>query len=207
MAIFTPTITVNSTPALSVQVADSGVPPVTYAQVKQSLGSQVYQVTDLYLYSENINQLIGVIQYNRFDADGRQSFSSVATTIDPYAGNTVAITKDLTKYEDTFVLNGNSSFSSTILPNTYLQAKFWAFRLTNAFGLEYKNFEQIEKDSYKPNFYDNLGYSVSELAEAGQEDANKIAFVSIAPNKPDFKPWIWLGAAALVTALYIRSRD
>ena len=75
----------NTIPALSVEVADSGVPAVTYQQVKQSLGTQVYKINELYIYSENINQLLGVIQYQRFDSDGNQTYSSIATTIDPYS--------------------------------------------------------------------------------------------------------------------------
>ena len=111
MPVFPVQIINNTIPSLSVEVADSGVPPVTYQQVKQSLGSQVYKINELYLYSQNINQLLGIIQYQRFDSDGNQTYSSIATTIDPYSGNAIAITIDLKKYEDNFILNGNSSFS------------------------------------------------------------------------------------------------
>ena len=55
--LFNANIVNHSTPAVSVQVADSS--GVTYSQIKQSLGSQVYDVKGLYLYSENLNQLIG----------------------------------------------------------------------------------------------------------------------------------------------------
>lgn len=172
-------------PALTVEVADSGVPPVTYAQVKQSLGSQVYKVNELYIYSENINQLLGVIQYQIFDSDGNQQYSSIATTIDPYAGNAVAITIDLKKYEQNFVLNGNSSFSSIILPNTYVQVKFWAIRLTNEFGRNLANFQQIEKDANKPYFYNNYGALIPDI-RATNEEIQKTA--TLKPSGKIFEP-------------------
>lgn len=159
----------NTIPALSVEVADSGVPAVTYQQVKQSLGTQVYKINELYIYSENINQLLGVIQYQRFDSDGNQTYSSIATTIDPYSGNAVAITIDLRQYQDDFILNGNSSFSSTILPNTYVQLKFWSNRVTNEFGRNLNNFQQIEIDANKPFFFNNYGSLIPEIKETNIE--------------------------------------
>jgi hypothetical protein len=153
-------------PALSVQVADSGVPPVTYQQVKQSLGAQVYKIHELYLYSENINQLLGVIQYQRFDSDGNQKFSSIATTIDPYSGNAIAIDVDLDRYEEDFILNGNSSFSAVILPDTYLQVKFWATRITNEFGRNLNNFEQIQIDANRPYFFNNYGSTIPLIKQS-----------------------------------------
>lgn len=158
-----------SLPALTVEVADSGVPPVTYAQVKQSLGSQVYKVNELYLYSENINQLLGVIQYQIFDSDGNQKYSSIATTIDPFAGNGVAINIDLKPYEQSFILNGNSSFSAVILPNTYLQVKFWANRITNEFGRNLDNFIQIQKDANRPYFFNNYGALMQDIKATNLE--------------------------------------
>ena len=92
----------NATPQVTVEVADAGVPPVTYAQVKQSLGTQVYKVENLYIYSQNINQLLGVIQYQIFDSTGDQNYSSIATTIDPFSGNSVAIDLNLKDYNQDF---------------------------------------------------------------------------------------------------------
>ena len=45
--IFTPTIINNTLPAVAVTVADSGVPPVTYNQIRNSLGTYVYNVEKL----------------------------------------------------------------------------------------------------------------------------------------------------------------
>lgn len=218
MPVFAVQILNNTTPALSVEVADSGVPPVTYQQVKQSLGSQVYKILELYLYSENINQLMGIIQYQRFDSDGRQTYSSVATPIDPYAGVSVANLIDLQKYKDEFILNGNSSFSATILPNTYLQLKFWANRITNEFGRNLDNFSQIEIDSNRPNFFNNYGSPTEEILQSNEE----IEKTTVLPVKPiiptppkaapvisddDCKKLVVLGFAALAMGTYMLNKE
>jgi hypothetical protein len=210
----------NTTPALSVEVADSGVPPVTYQQVKQSLGSQVYKINELYLYSENINQLLGIIQYQRFDADGNQTYSSIATTIDPYEGNSVAIVVDLKKYKEDFILNGNSSFSGTILPNTYLQLKFWANRITNEFGRNFNNFQQIEIDANKPFFFNNYGSLIPEIRETNLEIEKTATLDGVTelpphekllestspqqmPEIEDYRHLLFLGIAAIAAGTYI----
>jgi len=157
----------NTVPALSVQADESG--GITYDQIKQSLGSQVYEINKLYLYSDNVNQLLGVVQYQIFDSGGTQNYSSIALTVDPYNGNGNAIDVDLTKFSDKFILNGNSSLAATVLPNTYLQIKFYANRVTNSFGDNLNNFKQIEIDANKPNFYDNLGSEIDEIKNTNKK--------------------------------------
>jgi hypothetical protein len=205
--------------AITVEVADSGVPPVTYQQIKQSLGRQVYEITNLYIYSQNINQLLGVIQYQIFDSNGNQNYSSIVTTIDPYEGNAVAIDIDLRDYLQSFILNGNSSFSTVILPETYVQVKFYANRITNALGgggLE--NFKQIEIDANKPDFFNNLGFPISEIQETGLEIQQHIDTPTSqlpAPHEKnlaqpmtikvteDCTHLIWLGVAAISVGAYM----
>ena len=206
-------------PAISVTNADSGVPAVTYEQIKQSLGRQVYEITNLYIYSENINQLLGVIQYQIFDSNGDQNYSSIATTIDPYEGNAIAIDIDLTEYLQNFILNGNSSFSTTILPETYVQVKWYAKRITNALGgggLE--NFRQIEIDANKPNFFNNLGSPIEEIQETGKEIQQNLSLPTSQLSPPheqalqepmtikvteDCTHLIWLGIAAISVGAYM----
>jgi len=221
MPVFPVQILTNSTPALSITVADSGVPAVTYKQVKQSLGVQVYRIFELYLYSENMNQLLGVIQYQRFDADGNQKISSIATTIDPFAGNSVSTMIDLNNYNEDFILNGNSSFSTVILPNTYVQVKFWAERVTNEFGRNLQNFAQIEIDANKPDFFNNYGFSYQTILKANREiektatldlknvaeskfsDEDKLVVI----EKESDKHLIFLGIAAIALGAYLSQRD
>jgi len=216
--------------AVTVEVADSGVPAVTYQQVKQSLGRQVYDITNLYLYSENINQLLGVIQYQIFDSNGNQNYSSIATTIDPYSGNAVAIDINLKDYLQEFVLNGNSSFSSVILPQTYVQVKFYANRITNALGGGLENFKQIEIDANKPDFFNNYCSPIPEIQETGTEMQQDLSIPTsmltpthekniavLQPNTSGLQPMtikvtedcthlIWLGIAAISVGAYMMKK-
>jgi len=138
----------HTIPAISVIVADKGngiSNGVTYAELKQSLGQQSYDVGCLYLYSDNQNQLSGVINYNIFDANGAAKVTNVVTTIDPYqfAGSILVSLKD--KVNIPIILNGNSSVSTTVLPETFVQIKFLADRVTNKLGLINSNFTQMEE--------------------------------------------------------------
>ena len=123
----------HATPALSVLNIDNGA-AISYSQIQQSLGQQIYNVEGIYLYSENASQLIGPIQYQRYNADGSQYFQSIVTAIDPYAANALALNIDTTKYNQPFIINGNSSFQTNILPGTAVQVKFYSTRITNSFG-------------------------------------------------------------------------
>tara|TARA_R110000868_G_scaffold363433_1_gene625704 strand:- start:145 stop:831 length:687 start_codon:yes stop_codon:yes gene_type:complete len=137
----------HTLPAISVSVADggNGVGGVTYAELKQSLGQQVYDVGCLYLYSDNQTQLAGIINYNIFDVNGNAKVTNIVTTIDPYqfVGSLLVNLKD--KVNIPIILNGNSSVSTTVQPNTFFQVKFLADRITNKVGLINSNFTQMEE--------------------------------------------------------------
>jgi len=180
-----PAIVINhATPAISVVNQDSGVPPVTYNQIKQSLGSQVYQITGLNIYSTNINQLMGAIQYQIFDSGGNQNYTSITTTVDPYAGNALSIDVDLSKYSANFILNGNSSLAATILPLTSVKVQFYTTRITNAFGGNLENFKKIEVDANKPHFYNNYGDTIEDIQSTNLSIRDQIHL----PNVPTPNP-------------------
>jgi hypothetical protein len=179
--IFTPTIINNTLPAVSVTVADSGVPSVTYNQVRNSLGTYVYNVEGLYLYSTNINQINGVIQYQRFDSTGNQNYNSIVTVVDPYQLES-ALNVDLTTYEMMFILNGNSSFAATILPNTYIQVKLITKRITNSFGKNLIAFKEMEEIFRKPNFFQSYG-NIEEILETNNEIENNLSSDNNTDNK------------------------
>lgn len=155
MAVFSPQILTNS-PALTVTVQDSGNPPVTYAQIKNSLGQYVYLVEAFYIYSDVFNQLTGTINYNRYDVDGNKIITNIATTVDPYQDQN-AILIDLNDFSTDVVLNGNSSISATILPNATIQLKMYTKRITNSFSKNLEAFKYQEFISNRPNFFDNYG--------------------------------------------------
>lgn len=207
---FSPTVTVNVTPALTVQVADSGVPPVTYNQVKQSMGSYVYLVKGFYVYSTSYSQLIGVINYQRYNSDGNQNLTNIATTVDPYQGAT-AIKVDLKDFATPIVFNGNSSIATTILANTYVQIQFYTARITNSFGENLNNFLEMEKITGKHNFFD-YGKPDDSINKAAESTAKINSGVMKAPEPPlvkparkqlDNAPLILLSVAAASFAMYL----
>ena len=174
MAVFNVQI-LNDSPALEVTVQDSGVPAVTYAQIKNSLGQYVYLVEAFYMYSENLSQLIGLVNYNRYDSDGNKIVTNIATTVDPYQDNT-SIVVDLSDYNTDVVLNGNSSFSATILPNADVKLTMYTKRINNSFGKNLQAFLHGEIISHNPNFFDNYGNLASIIA------LNE--YLSVKPNPP-----------------------
>ncbi len=153
--VFSPVIIINSTPAVSITVADAGVPPITYAQVLNSLGTYVYLINSLYLYSSNISQLISTYNYNRYDSDGKKIISNVITTVDPYQ-QAQSLNVDLKDFATQVVLNGNSSVSTTLLPNVYLQFTLYAKRVTTSYGMNTYNFKELES-IFRPEFFKDAG--------------------------------------------------
>jgi hypothetical protein len=95
-----------------------------------------------------------VIKYNRYDATGNQEVTNITTTVDPYSFVN-AIDVDLKQYPIGIILNGNSTLSTTILPNAYLQVKLYCRRITNAFGLNGANFREIE-EIFRPKFFQDF---------------------------------------------------
>jgi len=184
--IFAPAIISNTTPQVSVQVADGGNPAVTYAQVKQSLGNQVYKVDTLNIFANTISQLIGAIQYNRYDAVGNREIHSIVTTVDPYQAATSIFT-DLTKYKNDVILNGNSTLQANILPNSFVLVTLYCRRITNSFGLNKFNFSELE-EIFKKDFYTKK-YSDFEtegrLMLLEDEKSNLTNFTSDNTNKVD----------------------
>lgn len=170
--VFNVTIINHAVPAISVVVADkgNGVDGVTYKELKQSLGNQVYDVGCLYLYSDNDKQLNGVINYNIYDVNGNANITNIATLTDPYqyVGSLLVKIKD--KVNSPIIFNGNSSVSTTVLANTYLQIKFLADRITNKLGLVNNNFTQMEAIT-NSNFFNSTYSQAGDASScAGREN-------------------------------------
>ena len=162
MAVFNVQI-LNNSPALLVEIQDSGVPAVTYSQVRNSLGQYIYLVEAFYMYCTNLSQLIGLVNYNRYDADGNKFVTNIATTVDPYQDNT-SIVVDLSDYNTDVVLNGHSSLSATRLPNADVKITMYTKRITTSFGRNLQEFLYGELISNNPNFFDNYGNLASIIA-------------------------------------------
>ena len=132
------------------------------------MGNQVYDVQGLYLYSQNASQLMGIINYNIYQSTGDKDVTNIVTTIDPYqfSGSIIVDLKD--KVNSPIILNGQSSISTAILPNTFLQIKFLAERTTNSFGMNLQNFNEIQKIT-NTKFFENYGEtSLQEIIDNGK---------------------------------------
>jgi len=172
------TIINHTAPAVSVVVADN-VGNVTYNQLRNSLGNQVYDVQGLYLYSQNSSQLIGIINYNIYQSTGDKDVTNIVTTVDPYqfSGSIIVDLKD--KVNSPIILNGQSSISTSILPNTDLQIKFLAERTTNSFGMNLQNFNEMQKIT-NTKFFENYGEnSLQEIIDNGKLSTKNVG-ISVA---------------------------
>lgn len=209
--------------AVTVSVSDpvsGGLQPVTYSALRRSLGTQVYSVNVLYLYSENVNQLTGAINYNVFDASGNQNVTNLVTAIDPYQySNSLYI--DINKTNVPIVFNGNSSLSATILPNTSVQVKFFATRLTNSFGKILMQFKEMQEISGRSDFFENYGVPIEQIYEAEQRMLNSIGGGNVneteqqtkkqyvvkssssSERKTDFAPLLIVSALSLIGYFWI----
>lgn len=211
----------NTTPQVSITLADPGQP--TYAAFKQSLGNYVYKIDKLYLYSDNFKQITGIVKYNRYDAAGDEKVANITPTADPYQG-TNGLYVPLDKYETSIILNGNSSLSTTILANTKLLVRFYCRRVNNSFGLHKYNFDEIERifrgDFYKPEYgyelskadiiFNNLPPEIQErlLLRKGlrASEIKKLPYNGVTEAESK-EPAIILSFASLMIAYYILSKQ
>lgn len=174
MASFAVQVVNHTTPAISVGVEDAGgtqgslsLSPVTYNQLKNSLGQQAYHVNGFYLYSDNINQLTSVIKYSIFDSGGNQDVTNIVTQVDPFQA-IPSLLVDLQGYDKSIILNGNSNVGATILPFTTVQLKFLAERVSNGLGMNYTNFEMIQEATNTEFFKDTYGSPLQSIIKTNE---------------------------------------
>jgi hypothetical protein len=114
MAAITPVITTSS-PMISI-TSDN----VTYEQILQSLGTNVYGVMFIYLSAESFSQISVPFNYFHFDANGNQMQTYLPFNVDPYQ-------KLPSKYYNTdkeeIILDGFSSLTFPLEPSSVLYFK------------------------------------------------------------------------------------
>lgn len=139
MPLFTPTIIINTTPAVSVTSTN-----VTYAEIKQSLGDYVYFVEELYLASTIFNQIKGILKYQHYNVNGNQVLDSLTPAPSPYQyQNTIFYN---TKQFDV-ILDGQSNLKFKLLPNAQIKIQFFTNRVAKRDALDIinpNNFKSIE---------------------------------------------------------------
>jgi len=174
--VFNVNVVNHTLPAVSVNVADAGQginAPVTYEQIRQSLGISNYDVKEFFLYSTSFTQLSGVVNYNAYDSDGNRKIVNVVTALDPYQ-NATALNVDLNKLPCDVVLNGFSSVSTVILANSFLQINLRTERVTNSLGLNLTNFETMNKITNTEFFgEEDYGFSFEDIMATNREIAQE----------------------------------
>ena len=139
MPTISPTIINNTTPAVTIVGGN-----ISYDEIRRSLGDYVYYVKRVYMFSTNIKQINGVVSYQIYDVNGKQSIQSLTPTVDPYqAQNSLFYDID----EKDVILNGQSSFAFNLLPNVTLKLEFLANRLAKKDALDLitpSNFKTLE---------------------------------------------------------------
>jgi hypothetical protein len=135
--VFTPL----GTPFISVTMSGN----LTYQQFKESLGSYVYEVEKIYIQSANQTQIKGNFEFSKYDSDGRQNAQSILSVIDPFQFQNALYIKTQNKG---VVLDGRDSVQFNMQPNTTLQIKLYAKRITSGDNLNQltpSNFQQLEE--------------------------------------------------------------
>jgi hypothetical protein len=119
MPIFNAVVTIQPTPAVSVQTI--GEP--SYASIRKSLGDFVYKAYQLYLSSANIRQLSGIVQFKKYDVNGNSTIFDIVPIVSPYQQQNTLF---LQMNRNDVVINGQDSFQFILLANTTLLLKLYS---------------------------------------------------------------------------------
>lgn len=150
MPSFNVTINTNVTPAVQINVQGG----TTYGQFKNSLGDFDYKVDTTYLVTDNLQQIQGNFRYLKYDVNGNQNLQTILSTIDPYQTfNSLFIDTS----DKSLVLDGRDYVRFNLLPNTNLQIKLYADRVSNQDQMNLispNNFKVLENVQAIPNFFE-----------------------------------------------------
>jgi hypothetical protein len=121
MPSFSPTVTVNTTPA--VLVTSSGANTPTYEEIRRSLGDNVYHAFEVYFASNNFQQISGVLQFNKYDSNGNITNYDIVPFVSPYQRQKTLFYKLDSKQT---IIDGRNTFQFPILPNTSLKFQLFS---------------------------------------------------------------------------------
>ena len=117
MASYSPTITFNNVPPISITCVG-----ITYPQFLASLGTFVYGIEQMYLASTTISQIQQNIFYNIFDASGKAKSRTIPVQIDSYQKQASLLIETSQQNVD---LNQNSTLSFNLVANSIMQLKLF----------------------------------------------------------------------------------
>jgi len=153
MPSFSSTINTNVSPPAVTATASN----VTYSEIRRSLGDYVYCVKKLYLFSNNLRQLSGLVQYQHYNSNGNIVVESLTPTIDPYQTQ-ISLFYDTA--DKSVLLDGQSSLNFTLLPNSFIKIEFFATRIAkrdylDAIFPDANNFKQLETAMGQFSFFED----------------------------------------------------
>lgn len=108
MASYSPTITINSTPAIQVTMVGA----ITYQEFQNIVGTYVFGIDEIFLEALSTRQINQPITYNIYNPNGNSFQQPLTPKVDPYQYR--ASLRLPTKGEK-FILNGFSSLGFIIL--------------------------------------------------------------------------------------------
>lgn len=115
---------------------------VSYNQLLNSLGTDVYNAFMIYIYSTNGGQVTTPMTYFIYDVNGNKDFRTLTPTKDPYQDNN-AILYETPK--GAVVFNGNSGLTFIVQPLTTMTFQFYCIRVSNQGDCHAINYLALEK--------------------------------------------------------------
>jgi hypothetical protein len=171
MPSFSPTVTVNTTPA--VLVTSSGANTPTYEEIRRSLGDNVYNAFEVYFASNNFQQISGVLQFNKYDSNGNITNYDIVPFVSPYQKQKTLFFQLDAKET---VIDGRNTFKFPLLPNTALNFKVFMEHVSvetfvedngkNTLGES--NFQKFETATGLFDFFNSFNPSIN------WRDSNKV---------------------------------
>lgn len=164
MPSFSPSVTVQSTPAVLVTSSGSSTP--SYEEVRRSLGDNVYNAYEVYLASGLLQQISGVLQFNKYDSNGNITNYDIVPFVSPYQKQKTLFF-GLNSRET--VIDGRNTFQFTLLPNSTLNFKVFMEHVSvEAFvddkgqnPLGQSNFQQFETATGQFDFFNSFNPSIN----------------------------------------------
>jgi len=152
MALYTPVISFNNIPPISITCVG-----ITYAQFLASLGTYVYGIEQMYLASSTFNQLQQNVFYNIFDSSGKANSRTIPIQVDSYQKQSSLLVNTDSK---DVALNQNSTLSFNLSANSTLQLKLFTTieKMSNGFAQGTDAFSEFNKNNgnFFNNYYDYL---------------------------------------------------
>ena len=143
MPSYTPVVVVYPSGVVSVE----SVTDTSYDQILASMGSMMYQIRELYLKTNSINQLLEPISFQKYDANGNIVNQKTVPTADPFQYQTSLSIEFKSKG---YILDGKLSIEFSILPSEIV----FFYLDTNV--LKNEDLLPFFEDSIFEDWYDNI---------------------------------------------------